>query len=220
MAGTFERCGMKVRGRPTPALALEFLLTSSADAETASHSLARSWEIGPIIAGRHYSRGLSRPSHFGGSFGFPIGPEAQPHYVTFNHGSLRGKTQIRMRFRVDGHRGAIIHGANCSTGSPSAVTLYFQRQGDDWATDGGRWWATFASVQLNGPMAEREIVAPLNAKWTSVVNMTAGTDPNEFAAAKADAGRVGFTFANCEGYGHGARATAPVKFVVTRFQVL
>ena len=36
---------------------------------------------------------------------------------------------------------------------------------------------------------------------------------------KAHADRVGFTFANCEGFGHGARATAPVRFVVTRFQV-
>ena len=125
-----------------------------------------------------------------------------------------------MRYRVEGPKGAVIYGANCSTGSSSAVTLYFQREDDDWTSDGGRWWATFASVRINVPMAEREIVAPLNANWTSVLTMTAGTNPNEFAAAKTNAGRVGFTFANCEGFGHGARATVPVRFIVTRFQVL
>lgn len=210
---------MKVQGRLMPALALGLLLTVSVDAKPTSHMPARSWEIGPIIQGRNYSLALSGLSHFEDGWGFTISPKAEPHYVTFRHGSLRGKTEIRMRFRVDGPGGAIIHGTKCPTGSPSAVTLYFQREGDDWATDGGRWWATFASAQIDGPMAETEIVAPLNARWTSVSSMTAENNPNEFAAAKAHAERVGFTFANCEGFGHGARATVPVKFVVTRFQV-
>jgi hypothetical protein len=177
------------------------------------------WEIGPVIDGHNYSRGLSRASQFNDGWGFQIGPQAEPHYVTFKHGSLQGKRQIRMRFRVEGPRGAKVYGAKCARGSSSAVTLYFQRRGDDWATDGGRWWATFASLPLNGPMGETEIVAPLNAQWTSVDRMTAQNSPIEFATAKANADRVGFTFANCEGYGHGARATAPVRFVVTGFQV-
>jgi hypothetical protein len=211
---------MKVQGPLLSGLALGLVLTGSVDAKTSTHMPASSWEIGPIINGRNYSLALPGPSQLGDDFGLTISPNAEPHYVTFSHGSLRGKTQIRMRYRVDGPRGAVIHGAKCSTGSPSAVTLYFQREDDDWATDGGRWWATFASVQLNGPMAEREIVVPLNANWTSVLKMTAGNNPDEFSAAKAHAGRVGFTFANCDGYGHGARATVPVRFVVTRFQVL
>ena len=211
---------MKAQGALLSGLALGLVLTGSVDAKTSTHMPASSWEIGPIINGRNYSLAPPGTAQSGGGLGLTISPNAEPHYVTFNHGSLRGKTQIRMRYRVDGPRGAVIHGAKCSTGSPSAVTLYFQREDDDWFTDGGRWWATFASVQLNGPLAEREIVVSLNANWTSVLNMTARANPNEFAAAKARAGRVGFTFGNCEGYGHGARATVPVKFVVTRFQVL
>ena len=211
---------MKIRGALLPGLAFGLLLTGSADAKTAARMPVRSWEIGPIINGRNYSLGLRGPSRTGGGIALTISPNAEPHYVTFRNGSLRGKTRIRMRYRVEGPRGAVIYGANCSTGSSSAVTLYFQREDDDWTSDGGRWWATFASVKLNGPMAEREIVAPLNANWTSVLTMTAGTNPNEFAAAKTNAGRVGFTFANCEGFGHGARATVPVRFIVTRFQVL
>lgn len=186
----------------------------------ASQMNAHAWEIGPVINGRNHSQGLFRPSQFERGWGFIIGPRSEPHYVTFRHGSLRGKTQIRMRFRVEGPNGAIIHGAKCPTGSPSAVTLFFQREGDNWRADGARWWATFAKVSLRGPMAETEIVAPLNAGWTSVLKMNAENNPNEFAAAKANADRVGFTFANCEGFGHGARATMPVKFVVTSFQVL
>lgn len=140
--------------------------------------------------------------------------------MTFRHGSLRGKKQIRMRFRVEGPKDAIIHGAKCPIDSPSAVTLYFQRKGDNWATDGARWWASFAKVTLRGPVPDTEIVAPLNANWTSVLKMNAENNPHEFAAAKVGADRVGFTFANCTGLGHGARATVPVKFVVTSFEVL
>lgn len=202
------------------ALALSGLLAGGVDARRVSGVPASAWEIGPVINGRNYSPGLSRPSQLRSGFGFTISPNMEPHYVTFRHGSLAGKSQIRMRFRVEGPNGAIIYGAKCPTRSPSAVTLYFQRRGDDWASDGARWWASFAKVTLRGPTAETEIVAPLNARWTSVLRMNARTNPNEFAAAKADADRVGFTFANCQGYGHGARATMPVRFVVTSFEVL
>ena len=181
---------------------------------------ASTWEIGPTINGRNRSLGLSRPSILKDGLGFAISRTAEPHYVTFWHGSLRGRKQIRMRFRVEGPGGAVIHGAKCPISSPSAVTLYFQREGDDWTTDGGRWWATFASASLKGPIGETEIVAPLDGRWTSVVDMTAQKNPDAFDIAKMQAGRVGFTFANCEGFGHGARATMPVRFVVTSFQVL
>lgn len=202
------------------ACALSMLLSVSVSASPATGVPAAAWEIGPIIKHRNYSLGLAGPSEFLHGWGFPISPVAEPHYVTFRHGPLLGKTQIRMRFRVEGPSGAIIYGAKCPTGSPSAVTLFFQRSGDDWATDGARWWATFASVSLSGPAVETEIVAPLDANWTSVLKMTAQNNPSEFAAAKANADRVGFTFANCEGFGHGARASVPVKFVVSSFQVI
>ena len=208
---------MKNFGRLAQALAISGLLSGVVVAQTAPGR----WEIGPIIRHHNYSFGLPRiPDNQAPTWSFAISPTAEPHYVTFRHGSLTGKTQIKMRFRVDGPPGAVVHGAKCPSGSPSAVTLYFQREGDDWATDGGRWWATFASVALQGPMAEVEIAAPLDANWTSVLEMTAKHNPNEFARAKANADRVGFTFGNCEGFGHGARATVPVKFVVSSFEVL
>ena len=109
---------MKVQGALLSGLALGLVLTGSVDAKTSTHMPASSWEIGPIINGRNYSLALPGPSQLGDDFGLTISPNAEPHYVTFSHGSLRGKTQIRMRYRVDGPRGAVIHGAKRSTGSP------------------------------------------------------------------------------------------------------
>lgn len=204
----------------TAALAVSVMSVVGLEARPDTPVAVSAWEIGPVIDGRNYSRGLFTPSQFADGWGFPIGPSAEPHYVTFRHGSLLGKRQIRMRFRIDGPPGAIVYGAKCAVGSPSAVTLYFERRGDDWLSDGARWFATFATVQIDGPRGETEIVAPLDARWTSVDRLTADNSPGAFAAAKANADRVGFTFANCEGYGHGATATMPVRFVVTRFQVI
>lgn len=215
---TVQRCRTRLLAGLVLGFALGIMPSASADAK--SRIPVTAWEIGPVIKDRNYSLGLSGPSELEDGWGFTIGPTAEPHYVTFRHGSLHGKTQIRMRFRVEGPSGAVIHGAKCPKGSPSAVTIFFQRRGDNWATDGARWWASFASVSLSGPIPDTEIVAPLNANWTSVLKMTAKSDPGEFAAAIANADRVGFTFANCEGLGHGARATEPVRFIVTSFQVL
>lgn len=211
---------MNARHALLPALAASVLLCPAADARPAGGTAARVWEIGPVIDGRNYARGPSRPGASSAGTIIAIGAGAEPHYVTFRHGSLAGKTRIRMRFRVEGPGGALIHGAKCAPSSPSAVTLFFQRADDDWRSDGGRWWAGFASVPLAGPRGETEIVAPLNGPWSSVMTMTARTSPAAFTAAKVNAGRVGFTFANCEGLGHGARATMPVRLIVTRFEVL
>ena len=172
------------------------------------------WEIGPVIDGKNYSLGLPlRPTTFADGWGFAISPTAEPHYIT-KRATLAGKTVMRMRYRVEGD--GTIYGKGCALSSPSAVTLYFQKANDDWRTDGNRWWATFASVPLSRA-GEYSIEAPLDGAWTSVYKLTA--DAPEFAVAKRNADRVGFTFANCEGYGHGARATAPMQFIVTSFEV-
>ena len=210
---------MNLHHRLICAAIVGLVLSSSGSAKPATRAPQRTWEVGPVINGRNYSLGPSRVSSSSAGVSVAIGPQAEPHYVSFRHGSLQGKRVIRMRFRVEGPNGAIIHGAKCGTGSPSGVTLFFQRGDDDWTSDGGRWWATFATVPLSGPLRDTEIVAPLDANWTSVAIMTAANNPYDFAAAKGAADRVGFTFGNCEGFGHGARATVPVRLVVTRFEV-
>ena len=171
------------------------------------------WEIGPIISGRNYS--INLPRYLESSLDF--GPDAEPHYVTRHHGPLTGKKQIRMRCRIEA-KAATIYPAKFPD-MPAQLTLYFQRKGDDWRTDGWRWWATFATITGLAD-GEYEIVAPLDANWTSVMELTAATHPEAFRAALADADRVGFTFGGGDGFGHGVRATGPVRFVLTGFDIL
>jgi hypothetical protein len=173
----------------------------------------RGWEIGPVINGRNYSLGL--PNETDGTF--PISPTAQPHYVTKPSGPLTGKTAIRLRYRVEGN--ATIHGAGCGALSPSKVTIYFQREGDNWAKEGYRWWATFASQRLTAA-GEYEITAPLSGRWTGIESANAYDDKPLFDKALEETARVGFTFANCTGYGHGAQATGPMRFTIVRFEVI
>jgi hypothetical protein len=183
-----------------------FLLLAACgdDGDRITKPPAGEWSIGPAIDGRNYSVGL--PASTNGSF--DIGPTAEPHYVTKPTGSLSGT--IRFRFRIDGP-------VDTAFTPCASVTLHFQKRGDDWKTDGYRWWATFATVPL--AIGEHEIVAPLDSKWTGAFAATAETHPAAFAAAKANAERVGFTFGNCEGYGHGARASQSVRFSVLDFQI-
>jgi hypothetical protein len=186
-------------------LALALLLTACEEEEP------KGWQIGPVIDGRNYSKGL--PTYLEGN-SFPISPTAEPHYVTMPSGPLAGKMAIRIRYRVEGS--ATIHGAGCT--SPSKVTIYFQREGDNWAKEGYRWWATFASKQLTGA-GEYEITAPLSGRWTDIESANAYDDKPLFDLALEETARVGFTFANCTGYGHGAQATGPMKFTIVEYTV-
>lgn len=181
------------------------------------------WDLRTITPDRPGGYAVNMPAHPtvapDGSWWFEFGPDREPHYVTTTSGPLTAKAAIRVRFRAEAAPGTVIYGKGCAITSPGTVTAYFQRAGDDWNTDGWRWWATFATVTLAGP-GEHQIVAPLDGPWTSVIAKTAASAPGDFAEAKRRTGRVGFTFGNCEGYGHGVRATAPVRFVVTSFEVL
>lgn len=182
--------------------------------------VAASWEIGPVIRGKNYSLNMPlRPTQDADRTWFlEFGPESGPHYVTFPHGSLVGKTVIRGRFKIEGPPGARIWGKACPD-QPSSLTLFFMSANPDWYGDGGRWWATFATKRPLEVGAEFEVVARLDANWTSVLTMSRESGPREFEDALANADRVGFTFGDCESFGHGARATTTVRFRVLDFRV-
>jgi hypothetical protein len=197
-------------------LSLALLVACDGDSDSSSPTPrprpSTDWQIGPVIDGKNYSVGMPlNPEPFGEGFNFVIGPKSEPHYVTRPTGPLDDASAIRMRYRVAGP-------PETTFSSCASVTVHFQRRGDDWQTDGYRWWATFATVPL--ARGEHEIVAPLDGKWTGTFAVTAETHPAAFALAKAEAARVGFTFGDCEGYGHGATATPDVLFAVTEFAVL
>lgn len=190
---------------------------------------ASAWEIGPITATRNYSLNmpLSPSPHPTGGWYFdipyPTAAAGHVHYVTFKHGSLSGKSRIVMRYRIEMADGVqIVPTKEQPNTFPSILTLYFQRQGDNWSGSGKyaayRWWATFASVS---PLAsgEREISVRLDQNWTALQG-SATTNPRGFADAIRYADRVGFTLGGGTGFGHGVYATGPARLVVTSFQVL
>lgn len=181
---------------------------------------AQNWEIGPIISGTNYSVGMPMSptqTSDGWTFDFPLGP-GSVHYVTFPFGSLAGKTRVIMDYRIEADPGVQIVPVCCSSSPGIGPTLYFQQQGDDWNTDGGRWWATFNTKMPIEP-GEYELNIPLDGPWTSVLTMTAQSNPQQFAAAKINAARVGFTLGGGDGYGHGVYATGRARLVVTKFRV-
>ena len=182
------------------------------------------WTIGPIIQGRNYSVGMPlhpAPSASGGwQIDLPRAP-GSVHYVTFRHGSLAGKREIVMRYRVEAAPGVRIV-PTTDPALPSIITLYFQRRGDNWSGRGRfetyRWYATFASKMPIAP-GDHVITAPLDGAWTAVRTSTARTAPAAFRAAIADADQVGFVLGGGDGYGHGVHATGRARLVVKEFRV-
>jgi hypothetical protein len=190
---------------PTPAVSL----TNPAD-----------WEIGPIIDGKNYSHNV--PLHptpeamFGWHIDFPQSDGV--HYVTRHFGSLSGKTKITMHYRIEMDDGVKIVPSTAPKLPSIGPVLYFQREHDNWASDGWRWWATF-----NAPIpivaGEFELSVPLDGAWTSVETKTSANSPGDFFDAKQYADRIGFTLGGGTGYGHGVYATGPARIVVTEFKV-
>jgi hypothetical protein len=195
--------------------------TAKADAAASSPN---AWTIGPIIDGRNYSQGASlHPSAGAGGSWYIDLPQApgSVHYITFRHGSLAGKSLLAMRYRIATDPGVRIVPATAPN-LPSILTLYFQRQGDDWSGRGRfeayRWYATFAS-QSPITAGEHEIVAPLDGPWTAVETSTARNNPAAFRDAIAFPDRIGFVLGGGTGYGHGVYATGRARLTVIGFRV-
>lgn len=186
------------------------------------------WEIGPVIGGRNYSR--SMPAHPSASedgsawvieMPQPDVEAGSVHYVTMPSGSLLDKTLVRMRFRVEAGEGVKIE-PRTRPGAPAILTLYFQRQGDDWSARGAyeafRWYATFAShrpIQVG----EYTVEARFDQNWTAVLGSSREKNLAAFEDALAGAARIGFVLGGGDGYGHGVYATGPARLVVTAFEV-
>lgn len=200
---------------------------AAAPVEGSDPMQAGSWEIGPIIGTRNYSVSMPpspSPHRDGWSFDFPQPDQAagHVHYVTFRHGSLKGKTRIVLKYRIEAAPGVEIVPKDYP-GRLSALTLYFQRAGDNWSGTAKyetyRWWAT---VRKHRPLTAgvHELTVRFDENWTAVTSSTAQTRPAAFRNALRDADRVGLTFGGGNGWGHGVYATGPARFVVTGFEVL
>ena len=152
---------------------------------------------------------------------FTIPTVGSVNYVTKATGSLEGKTRITLRYRVDMAEGVAIVPASVLE-QPSIITLYFQREGDDWSGKGEfesyRWYATghFKSPITAG---EHVLTAPLDTGWTAVVSSASETAPNSFLAAKKRADRIGFVMGGGTGFGHGVRATGQATMTIISYEI-
>lgn len=180
---------------------------------------ARDWEIGPIIDGKNYSHGVPlNPIADGNGWYIDLPQSDGVHYVTRRSGSLAGKTKITIKYRIETAEGVKIVPSSEPNALSIGPTLYFQRRGDDWKTDGWRWWATFTSP-IPIVAGTFQITAPLDGAWTSVNTKTAANHPSDFAAAVQNSDRIGFTLGGGTGYGHGVYATGSARIVVTDFTI-
>jgi hypothetical protein len=221
LLGLLAASGCRVEENATAAA----VRTAPAAAPAATRHLdPRDWVIGPVVRGRNHSVNMPlhpSPTPGGGwQIELPRAP-GSVHYVTFRHGSLAGKRRIVMRYRVEADRGVRI-APSTSPRSPSILTLYFQRGGDDWSARGEyetyRWYSTFASHMPIVP-GDHQIAAPLDGNWTAVLTSSAHRDPAAFREALAEADQVGFVLGGGDGYGHGVFATGRARLIVTDFRV-
>jgi len=180
------------------------------------------WEIGPVIRGKNYSKGMPgslQDGPQGPYFEFPRQGQGEVHYVSLPVRSLEGARQITVRYRIDAVRGARLMAADGS--AQGTFGLAFQRAGDNWSAKGRyeayRWYSPEAPVMTPGT---HTFTARLDdPRWVGVLSSTAGSNPGAFADAKADAQTVSMTFGGGSGRGHGVYATAPARFTLLDFSI-
>lgn len=195
---------------------------------SASAQSAEQWQIGPIIRSRNYSVGMPlhpEPEARGWHFDFPYPHEGagHVHYVTFNPGSLSGKSKIVMRYRVEAPPGVRFVPQE-TPDDPATVSLFFQRRGDNWSAkrryEYYRWYAPAATVQEIAPGLHEMTVSLLDDDWISVMGSPAGENGALFADAVADARSVGLVFGSRGLRGHGVYATGPARFTLISFDII
>lgn len=194
-------------------------------------TLASVWHIGPrLTASQGGNKSPGMPPHptqtsNGFYFDVPTNNGEKVDYVTFNHGPLTGKSQIRMKYTIDAPNSMLyaVPEIDFNARYGAQMTMYFQRERDNWTGrdeyETYRWFATFMPTKYLSH-GEHEIVVPLNGNWTAVSSSTAIGNPSAFKEAIDNSCCVGFVFGGNEiSYGHGMRATAPARFTVTEFTV-
>lgn len=184
------------------------------------------WEVGPVINGTNDSVGVPlhpvpHPEGWAIDIPQPTADAGHVNYVTVPTGPLTGKTKVTLHCRIEAAEGVKLV-PRLSPDSPSLLTLYFQRAGDDWSADGQfeayRWYAGF-DTKMGLKAGEYVLEAPFNANWGAVLKSSRESNPAGFQAALDDAHRIGFVLGGGDALGHGVYATGPARLVVTSFEV-
>lgn len=191
---------------------------------TAAGPPADMWEIGPVIRGKNYSRGMPlRPTETraGASFEIP-GPTAADghvHYLTIPTRPLAGARRITLTYRIDAAPGTRFVPQEVPD-EQATLSLYFQRAGDGWTTrqPDWRWYAPFDRlVPLRA--GTHTVTIGLNEDWIAMTGPSAFANPRGFRAALENTARVGFVFGSSGRRGHGVYATKSARFTVLDFRI-
>lgn len=98
--------------------------------------------------------------------------------------------------------------------NPATTRFFIQLAGDNLQNEFGRWWATNGFV-LGSAASFNLSTALLPENWSSVYGKrgdSSDTARQAFAAALANAGRIGFTFGGGCFYGHGVNVLGTATF--------
>lgn len=174
--------------------------------------LANAWYFGPIINGKNSSPNCpANPMQEGAGWGFDFPQADGAHYLCDAVNMALGGT-MTAKFTISG-TGKLLVPPNGGTSAPKA-RLYFQKAGDDWFSNGFRFWSTPSTLEDG----DHELVIPLDfAHWSGVRGNTYETQAT-FDAARANVVNVGITF-GADFAGHGLYASGPVHFSMKSFTV-
>ena len=114
----------------------------------------------------------------------------------------------------------------CGMGYPGTVRLFIQRAGDNMSGAGAyqqyRYWAVAGFKELAPGLFT--VDAPLDpAQWSDVYGALGSANPTLFAAAVANAGRIGVTFGGGCFFGHGvinSGLNSSATFTINGFSIL
>jgi hypothetical protein len=215
---SYSAKGLTVFATITPMLAM----ASSAFAQPTEQ-----WQIGPVIRGKNYSRGMPlQPTgdekHWHFDFPHSTAERGSVHYVTIRHGPLTGKSELIVRYKVEARPGARFVSSEFAD-LPGVVSLYFQRSNDNWTAKGRyqfyRWYAPAPSVQDLSSGVHEIRVSLRDPAWISVMGKQSGMHPSEFGQALKNIERVGLVFGSQKGRGHGVFATGWARFTFLSFEI-
>ena len=181
------------------------------------------WQIGPEIRGKNYSVGMPAVmsvAHAGPAFDFPTSRHGQVKYITMHTGPLTYARSMTITYRIDASPGTRFI-PNEKPGAQAILSLYFQREGDNWSGRGKysayRWYSAPEKTVPLSP-GQHTLTVDLADDWIPV---TGGRMQNmrEFRAALENAEKVGFVMGWSGGRGHGVYATGPARFTLLDFQI-
>lgn len=179
---------------------------------------AEAWEIGPQIRGRNYSIGMPAKPSFtrNGEPTFEFPQRGEVDALTTAVGPLAGARQITFRYRVEAARGAQLVSSE-TLGQTPTVSLYFQQEGDNWSARGRyasyRWYVPGRAVIPLTP-GEHSVTVRFADTWTNVNGVPNTQDPQGFAAALENTGRIGIAFGTSSARSHGVYATGAARFTL------